>query len=161
MHKAPAPHVRNEPTDTASTPLYHGSGRLSRLKLKMYKKDIHMKKLIVLTVCALLLTGCGLDPADIAGVWENSAATLTFGEDGTYEIKYADPAPGDLSSENGEFQLSGGKIRLEIRDKYTVNELGEVKFERLIRTQDRKLKITLDGDALTLDGEEYTRRDEG
>ncbi len=119
-----------------------------------------MKKPILLIFCILLLTACGrgLEAADIEGSWENAAATLYFGDDGTYEIKYADPKPGELSSESGEFELDGGKIELRLRDKYTVDEFGDVDFERFGYTEDRKVKIGLDGDVLTLDGEEYSRR---
>ncbi len=122
-----------------------------------------MKKLLLILSVLVCLTACGqkLEPADISGVWENSAATVYFGEDGTYEIRYADFGPGELSSENGEFGLSGGKIELRMRDKYTFDDSGEISFERLPVTEDRKADVALDGDTLTLDGTEYVRREEG
>ncbi len=122
-----------------------------------------MKKLLSILSVLVLLTACGQkpEPADIVGVWENSAATVRFGEDGTYEISYADFGPGELSSENGKFTLSGGKIELQTRDKYTLTETGEISFQRLAVTEDRKVDISLDGGVLTLGGEEYVRREEG
>ena len=122
-----------------------------------------MKKLLLILSVLVCLTACGqkLEPADISGAWENSAATVYFGEDCTYEIRYADFGPGELSSENGEFGLSGGKIELRMRDKYTLDDSGEISFERLPVTEDRKADVALDGDTLTLDGTEYVRREEG
>ena len=48
-----------------------------------------------------------------------------------------------------------------MRDKYTLDDSGEINFERLPVTEDRKAEISLDGDTLTLDGTEYVRREEG
>ena len=91
-----------------------------------------MKKLLLLLSCLFILTACGqeLEAADIAGVWKNDGARIRFGEDGGYEITYAAPEPGGLSSENGEFELDGGTVELRLRDKYTFNELGETDFQR-------------------------------
>ena len=120
-----------------------------------------MKKLIFLLLLLPLLTACGqkLEAADIAGTWENEQATIYFGEDGSYEIKYAEFDVGELSSENGKFELSGGKVELKLRDKYTLNELGEIDFKRLVRTENRRESIELKDDILTIDGEEYTRKE--
>ena len=120
-----------------------------------------MKKLIFLLLLLPLLTACGqkLEAADIAGTWENEQATIYFGEDGSYEIKYTEFDIGELSSENGKYELSPGKVELKLRDKYTLNELGEIDFKRLVRTENRKANIELNGDTLTFDGEEYTRRE--
>lgn len=119
-----------------------------------------MKKLLYILSALVLLSACGqrLEPADIAGTWENGSATVYFGEDGSYEIRYNDFGPGELSSENGEFALTGGKIELRMRDRYTLTDTGEISFHRLAVTEDRKAEIAVDGDVLTLDGAEYGRK---
>lgn len=120
-----------------------------------------IKKLLPVLFCLFALTACGrgLEAADIEGSWENAAAVVTFGGDGTYEIKYADFGPGELSSENGEFELSGGEVELRLRDRYVLDDAGEIDFTRLTATENRRLEISLEGDTLTLDGEEYARRE--
>ena len=120
-----------------------------------------MKKILFLLLLLPLLAACGqkLEATDIAGTWENEQATIYFGEDGSYEIKYAEFDVGELSSENGKYELSPGKVELKLRDKYILNELGEIDFKRLVRTENRKADIELNGDTLTFDGEEYARRE--
>ena len=120
-----------------------------------------MKKLILLLLILLLLAACGqrLENADIAGSWENDQATLYFGEDGSYEIKYADFGEGELSSENGKYELGRGKIILKLRDKYILNDLGEIGFKRLVHPENRKVVIELNRDILTFGGEEYTKKE--
>ncbi len=133
------------------------------LSVNFRSANIIMKKLLLLVSCLTLLAACGqeLSAEDVAGAWENGSAQVYLGEDGSYEIKYADPKAGELASESGKFQLDGGKILLQRRDRYRLNDLGETEFRRLMETEDRKLDVSLDGDALTLDGEEYQRRPEG
>ena len=120
-----------------------------------------MKKLIFLLLLLPMLAACGsrLENADIAGSWENEQATIYFSEDGSYEIKYTEFDVGELSSENGKYELSRGKVELKLRDKYTLNELGEIDFKRLVRTENRKADIALEDDVLTFDGGEYTRKE--
>ena len=120
-----------------------------------------MKKLIFLLLLLPMLAACGqkLENTDITGSWDNEQATLYFNEDGSYEIKYNRFDVGELSSENGKYELSPGKVELKLRDKYILNELGEIDFKRLVRTENRKADIELNGDTLTFDGEEYARRD--
>ena len=120
-----------------------------------------MKKLIFLLLLLPLLAACGsrLENADIAGSWENEQATIYFGEDGSYEIKYSRFDVGELSSESGEYKLSRGKVELKLRDKYTFNELGEIDFKRLVRSENRKADIELKGDILAFDGEEFTKKE--
>ena len=120
-----------------------------------------MKKLIFLLLLLPMLAACGqkLENADIAGSWENEQAALYFGEDGSYEIKYSRFDVGGLSSESGKYELGRGKVELKLRDKYTLNDLGEMDFRRLVRTENRKVDIELDEDTLVLDGEEYTRKE--
>ena len=117
-----------------------------------------MKKLMFLLLLLPLLTACGqkLEEADIVGSWENEQATLYFGEDGSYEIKYADFDVGELTSEGGRYELSRGKVELKLRDKYTLNDLGEIDFKRLVRTENRKVNIELKGGILVLGDKEYT-----
>ena len=120
-----------------------------------------MKKILFLLLLLPILAACGqkLENTDIAGSWENAQATLYFSEDGSYEIKYSQFDVGEPSSENGEFELDRGRVELKLRDKYTLNELGEIDFKRLVRTENRKVNIELNGDTLTFDGEEYARRE--
>ena len=120
-----------------------------------------MKKILFLLLLLPMLAACGsrLENADIAGSWENERATLYFGEDGSYEIKYNIFDAGELSSENGKYELSRGKVELKLRDKYTLNDLGEIDFRRLVRTENRKADLELSDDTLIFDGEEYTRKE--
>lgn len=120
-----------------------------------------MKKTAALFLCVLMLAACGekIQNADIAGDWQGSFAQIHFNEDGTYEIKYFDFEAGDLASENGTYALSGGKIEFKIRDKYTADDFGGVKFERLIHTENRKEKISLDGEYLTINKIQYQKQE--
>lgn len=125
---------------------------------------MRLVKLFAAALCALALTACGddgpaINAADLAGAWSSQDAELYFNEDGTYEIKYSDFAAGELSSENGKYELEPGKIKFRLRDKYTLDEYGDIKFERLIHTENREEDIALDGGLLTLDGREYSRRE--
>ncbi len=107
-----------------------------------------MKKLILAAICALLLSACGaeIENADIAGDWESEECRVHFNEDGTYEIKYFDFSYGDLASENGKYEIDGSGLWFKLRDKYTLEETGDIKFERLVHTQDRKEKLSLEED---------------
>ncbi len=125
---------------------------------------MRLRKIFAGVLCAFALTGCGdsepvIDAADLAGAWSSQEAELYFNEDGTYEIKYSDFDVGELSSENGKYELEPGKIKFRLRDKYTLDEYGDTKFERLIHTENREEEASLDGDILTLEGREYSRRE--
>ncbi len=122
-----------------------------------------MKKLFAFIVCLFCLTGCadGLSAGDLKGAWENSDGDrIYFGSDGKYEIKYANAEIGGIDSESGSFELNGGKILFSRRDKYTLTEIGEIKFERLIHTEDRKEKISLSEEGLEINGTTYIKREE-
>lgn len=124
-----------------------------------------MKKPIFTILCVILCTlafaGCAeqTELGDLAGAWENENAEIYFNEDGTYEIKYSEFDVGQLASENGKFEISGGKIEFKIRDKYTLSDTGDIKFERLIHTENRKEKFSIDSDTLTLNKIVYIRKE--
>lgn len=121
-----------------------------------------MKRLIPTLLCALLLSSCGakLENADIAGDWVSESGQIHFNEGGTYEIKYFEAAFGSLTAESGTYELDGGRIKLKMRDKYTLEETGDVRFERLIHTEDRKEKISLEeNSALRLNDRIYYKED--
>ncbi len=121
-----------------------------------------MKKLITVIICALVLAGCGaeIENADIAGDWENENAQIHFNEDGAYEIRYLSAEVGEKTAENGKYEIDGGKIEFKVRDKYTLEETGDTKFERLVHTEDRKEKISLESDEqLELNKTVYNRRE--
>lgn len=122
-----------------------------------------MKKLVFLIACLLILASCGgsLSAEQIAGAWENSQGDrVYFNSDGTYEIKYKEAAVGELASENGKYELRGGKILFSRRDKYTLTENGDIKFERLIYAEDRKEKISLSDSGLEINEMLYIKQED-
>lgn len=121
-----------------------------------------MKKLVLIFCAALTLAACAqkLDIKDIKGGWSCDEARIYLNSDQTYELVYENPKQGDITSESGKYELEGKKIRFFRRDKYTLTDTGEVHFERLIKTENRKEEISLSGGKLTIGETTFDKQEE-
>lgn len=121
-----------------------------------------MKRIVLIFLALLCLASCGKTVAieDVKGGWSGEEARIYLNQDGTYELVYENPKVGEISSESGKFELDGGKICFYRRDKYTVEDTGDVRFRRLIKTENRKEKIAVSEEQLTIGEITYNKQEE-
>lgn len=109
---------------------------------------------MALCLICLLLVGCGIATADVSGQWESEDGTrISLNADGTYAMTYAEPLTRNgyaVLEEVGTFNVRGKKIDFSMRDRYYLHDNGDVKFMRLIETEDRTEKLALEGASMTI-----------
>ncbi len=127
----------------------------------MHGKGLRIAVFTVLAALAFLLTACSdIDEEELYGGWSGESGRVHFNADGTYELERLGEEAGLVVSESGRYELKGGKIAFYRRDKYSLNDRGEVQYERLIKTEDRKEKASVSGNELKLEDITYTKQEE-
>ncbi len=128
----------------------------------MYGKGLRIAALSVLAAAlAFLLAACSsVDEEELYGGWSGESGRVYFNADGTYELERLGEEVGLVVSESGRYELKGGKIAFYRRDKYSLNDRGEVQYERLIKTEDRKERVSVFGNELKLENTTYTKQEE-